>query len=146
MRLLRIHLLLLIVIALSTGCASTQEEAAPGEVGRIVATDSGQYRDISADELKAIMDSEESFLVDTHVPNEGLMPQIDARIPYNEILQQLDKLPPDKGAKIVLTCKSGGMSSAAARDLADIGYTNVYNLEGGFLAWKDKGYPFTPEP
>jgi rhodanese-related sulfurtransferase len=93
-----------------------------------------------------MMDNKDFFLVDVHVPNEGLMPQIDARIPYDEIAEQLDRLPGDKGAKIVLTCKSGGMSSAAATTLADLGYTNVYNLAGGFLAWKDQGYPFTPEP
>ncbi|MGA7732376.1 MAG: rhodanese-like domain-containing protein [Chloroflexia bacterium] len=141
---------MLIIIALGTACGSTQDnagQAAPGGApGQVIKTEKGQYTDISADELMSMMDNKDFYLVDVHVPNEGLMPQLDARIPYNEIAGQLDKLPSDKAARIVLTCKSGGMSSEAATTLADLGYTNVYNLAGGFLAWKDKGYPLTPEP
>jgi rhodanese-related sulfurtransferase len=146
-------LFLLIIVALLAACGSTQESAghdaaggAQSQAGSVVTTNNGQYTDISADELMSMMDNKDFFLVDVHVPNEGLMPQLDARIPYNEIAGQLDKLPSDKAARIVLTCKSGGMSSEAATTLADLGYTNVYNLAGGFLAWKDKGYPLTPEP
>ena len=141
--------LLLIIATLPAACGSTQESAkqdAQVQVGQVVKTDNGQYTDISADELKAMMDRKDFFLVDVHIPHQGLMPQLDARIPYDTIGEHLDKLPSDKSAKIVLTCMSGGMSTVAATNLADLGYTNVYNLAGGFLAWKDKGYPFTPEP
>ena len=145
--------LLFAIIALGAGCDSTQEKSghdatgsAQSQAGSVVTTKNGQYTDISADELMSMMDNKDFYLVDVHVPNEGLMPQLDARIPYNEIAEQLDRLPSDKAARIVLTCKSGGMSSEAATTLADLGYTNVYNLAGGFLAWKDKGYPLTPEP
>jgi rhodanese-related sulfurtransferase len=80
------------------------------------------------------------------VPNEGKMPELDARIPFDRITQELEQLPQDKTAKIVLTCRSGRMSSEAATDLVEAGYTNVYNLSGGFNAWQSEGYPFTPEP
>ncbi len=32
------------------------------------------------------------------------------------------------------------MSQSAVRDLVEMGYTNVYHLTGGMLAWKDAGY------
>lgn len=115
-------------------------------VGKVITTGKGQYRDITADELKVMMEHKDFFHVDVHIPNEGQMPQLDARIPYDKITEQLDKLPTDKASKIVLTCKSGGMSTDAAKKLADLGYTNVYNLSGGFMAWKAKGYEFTSEP
>ena len=124
----------------TTATATTQP------VGKVVKTEKGEYRDITPDELKVMMDNKDFVHVDVHVPNEGKLPQIDARIPYDQITNQLDKLPADKSAKIVLTCKSGGMSAEAAGKLADLGYTNVYNLAGGFVAWKAQGYEFTPEP
>jgi rhodanese-related sulfurtransferase len=33
------------------------------------------------------------------------------------------------------------MSRIAAEEWAAAGYTDLYNLEGGFVAWEDAGYP-----
>lgn len=41
----------------------------------------------------------------------------------------------DKGAAILVYCKSGGRSALAAATLQDMGYSNIYSLEGGFDAW-----------
>jgi rhodanese-related sulfurtransferase len=145
--------LLLVLLAqavLLSACGEAAQPAAPsgaaGQVGAVVETGNGRYRDITPAELKAMMDSEDFFHVDVHVPNEGMMPDLDARIPFDQITQELEQLPQDKSAKIVLTCRSGRMSSEAAADLVEAGYTNVYNLSGGFNAWRGEGYPFTPEP
>ncbi|HEX8229050.1 MAG TPA: rhodanese-like domain-containing protein [Chloroflexia bacterium] len=134
------------LILLLAACGTATETQAP-VTGDVVKTESGnQYRDVTAGELKAMMDKKDFFLVDVHVPNEGKLPQLDARIPYNQIADNLDKLPAEKSAKIVLTCEGGGMSTAAAQTLADLGYSNVHNLKGGFVSWRDKGYELTPEP
>jgi rhodanese-related sulfurtransferase len=124
------------------GSPPTAEAARPGTV---VKTEKGQYRDITPAELKTMMDHKDFFQVDVHVPHEGRMPNLDARIPYDQIAQHLDELPADKSAKIVLTCRSSHMSGIASHTLADLGYTNVYNMVGGFNAWRDAGYPFSPE-
>jgi rhodanese-related sulfurtransferase len=137
--------LFLLVSACSTSNTGSTGGTTP-QVGKVVKTEKGQYVDLTAEELKGMMDNKDFFHVDVHIPHEGKMPQLDARIPYDEITQQLDKLPGDKAARIVLTCKSGGMSTDAATKLADLGYSNVYNLTGVFTAWKAAGYEFTPEP
>lgn len=41
----------------------------------------------------------------------------------------------DRGAAILVYCKSGGRSALAAATLQDMGYANTYSLEGGFDAW-----------
>jgi rhodanese-related sulfurtransferase len=33
------------------------------------------------------------------------------------------------------------MSGKAARELVSLGYTDVWNLDGGMIAWKQAGYP-----
>ena len=55
-------------------------------------------------------------------------------------MQLLNKYPSDKSAKIVLYCQSGRMSAIAAQELVKAGYTNVWNLDGGMVAWERDGY------
>ena len=38
------------------------------------------------------------------------------------------------------------MSRDAAETLAELGFTNLKNLDGGFNAWRDAGFPFEIEP
>ena len=40
-----------------------------------------------------------------------------------------------KDAVIILYCASGMRSMEAAKTLVDLGYTNVYNLDGGLINW-----------
>ena len=54
-------------------------------------------------------------------------------------------LPADKDAKIVVYCRSDRMSRIAAEVWAEAGYTNLYNLAGGFVAWEEAGYPLLQE-
>ncbi|MBL4852328.1 MAG: rhodanese-like domain-containing protein [Gammaproteobacteria bacterium] len=45
----------------------------------------------------------------------------------------------DKSAVYLLHCKSGGRSSKALKVMEDLGFENVYHLDGGFDAWKEAG-------
>ena len=103
------------------------------------------YTDISVSELQGMIASEEIVLVNVHIPFEGDLPNTDTSIAFNEISSHLDQLPADKDAKIVLYCRSGSMSTTAAKELVELGYTHVYNLQGGFNAWKAAGLPMEGE-
>jgi rhodanese-related sulfurtransferase len=98
---------------------------------------------ISVADLQALRESGEDFLfVNVHIPLEGNIPGTDFTVPYNEIENNLSLFPADKDAKIVLYCRSDSMGNEAAQKLADNGYTDVYNLEDGYIAWKAYGLPF----
>ncbi len=101
----------------------------------------GSYTDVSVEGLALLMEEQEFPLINVHIPYEGEIEGTDAFIPFNEIEQNLDQLPDDKEARIVLYCRSGSMSAQAARTLAALGYTDVWNLDGGMIAWENSGRP-----
>lgn len=128
-----------IVILLLTACASTTTSQPAADVGgRQVMVDGGSYTDVSVGELQTMLDNKDFTFINVHVPFEGDIPGTDLSIPYDQIEQNLDKLP-DKNAKIVLYCRSDRMSNIAARTLVDLGYTNIYNLDGGMVDWEGAG-------
>jgi sulfur-carrier protein adenylyltransferase/sulfurtransferase len=50
---------------------------------------------------------------------------------------------PDKDAEIVVYCAGGVRSAFAAKTLAELGYSNVSSMAGGFTRWRDLGFDFT---
>lgn len=122
-------LVIIVGIGVSTLILNSNKEA-----------DTGTYTTISPDELSKMLQNKDFLLVNVHIPYQGEIPGTDLFIPYNKIDENLDKLP-DKRAKIVVYCMSGRMSAIAASRLAELGYTNIMDLEGGMIAWKQQGYP-----
>jgi rhodanese-related sulfurtransferase len=112
--------------------------SAPASTPVVVA--SGTFQQITPETLAGMLANKDFFFVNTHIPYEGEIAQTDAFIAYNEIEHRLNELPTDKGAMIVLYCRSGRMSAIAAEDLVDAGYTNVWDLAGGFTDWTAAGF------
>jgi phage shock protein E len=127
----------------SGGSESAAPDASTGSVnmGEQVSVSGGSYTRVSPTELQAMLNNKDFTFVNTHIPFEGNIPNTDLSIPYNEIDQNLDRLPADKDAKIVLYCRSGVMSTTAAETLVKLGYTNVWDLAGGMIAWEETGLP-----
>jgi rhodanese-related sulfurtransferase len=99
------------------------------------------FTDITVADLSTMLESKDFLFVNTHIPYEGEIAGTDAFVPYNELELYADQLPADKGSKIVLYCRSGRMSEIAATALAEQGYSNVYELDGGMIAWEEAGLP-----
>jgi rhodanese-related sulfurtransferase len=87
----------------------------------------------------------EATVINVHVPYEGEIEGTDHLIPFDKITGD-QRLPADKRSEIVLYCRSGRMSVTAAKALAAAGYTNLYDLEGGMLAWEAAGKPLLHRP
>ncbi len=100
----------------------------------------GSYKNISAPELQTMLKNKDFVFINVHIPFAGNIAGTDLSIPYDQIEQNLSQLPGEKNAKIVLYCRSGRMSAIAAETLVKLGYTNLWNLNGGMEAWEQAGY------
>ena len=96
------------------------------------------YRIVSVNELQTMLETKDFVMVNVYTPWEKDIPQTDLRIGYDVLEQNFDKLP-DKDAKILVYCLSGGMSKKAVATLVTNGYTNIWMLEGGLTSWEAAG-------
>lgn len=92
-------------------------------------------KEISVQELKQKLDNKEDFqLIDVREDFEYEMSNLGGTlIPLGGILIESNKL--DKTKPVVVMCRSGKRSAAAIMQLEQQGFTNLYNLKGGILAW-----------
>lgn len=98
---------------------------------------SAQVRNLSITEVPEELWNE-AVLVDVRTPGEyeeGYIPGamlID--ISSDDFVDRISKIAKD--CKVLLYCRSGRRSADASAILDSLGYTQVYNLEGGYERWK----------
>lgn len=139
---LRLAAIILAMLAL-TGCAGSAAAEMPvmpaDTTGETYVPRRGDavYVSITAEAAKALMDSEENYMVlDVRTPEEYKEGHIAGAvlIPYDEIKDRADEVLPDKDMLILVYCRSGRRSKIAAQALAELGYTNVKEF-GGIIDW-----------
>lgn len=83
------------------------------------------------------------FFVDVRTPEEWAAGHAEGAtlIPLQEFTSRAPNELSDKNAKIYLICRSGNRSGQAAQILLDMGYTHVYNIDGGTTAWQQANLP-----
>jgi rhodanese-related sulfurtransferase len=96
-------------------------------------------KSVTVQELKQMIDNKEDFqLIDVREPFETEICSIGAElIPLNEIPNHVSQISRDK--KVIVHCRSGARSANAIGFLEQQhGFTNLYNLTGGILAWANE--------
>ena len=93
-------------------------------------------KEISVEELKGMMDNNETFqLIGVREPFEYEVSHLNGvNIPLAGILIESEKIVKDQ--PVIIHCRSGKRSAQAILMLEQQGYTNLANLKGGILAWK----------
>ena len=64
-----------------------------------------------------------------HIPNCIL-------IPLDNLNNEVENKIENKESEIIVYCRSGRRSKLACQKLVNLGYRNLYNLEGGIKNWK----------
>jgi rhodanese-related sulfurtransferase len=117
---------LLLAVMLLTACGQNKEK----EQGAV-------YVNITAEEAKRIMDSEEGYIIlDVRTQEEydqGHIPGA-TQISHEEIKEKAEKVLTDKDQLILVYCRSGRRSKIAAEVLVELGYTNIKEF-GGIIDW-----------
>ena len=137
----RIVLLILIGVAVLSGCQAAESSPVAQVTGKQVKVRDGVYIDVTPAELDTMLKNKDFTLINVHTPFEGKIAHTDLLVPYDQISEKVSQLPQDKNAKILLYCRSGHMSDIAAKSLIRLGYTNIWNLDGGMSAWENAGLP-----
>ena len=117
---------LLLAVLLLTACGQDKEN----DQGAI-------YVNITAEEAKQIMDSEEGYIIlDVRTQeeyDEGHIPGAIV-ISHEEIAEKAEEVLTDKDQLILVYCRSGRRSKIAAEALVELGYTNIKEF-GGIIDW-----------
>ena len=117
---------LLLAVMMLTACGQDKEN----DQGAV-------YMNITAEEAKQIMDSEEGYIIlDVRTQeeyDEGHIPGAIV-ISHEEITEKAEDVLTDKEQLILVYCHSGRRSKIAAEALVELGYTNIKEF-GGIIDW-----------
>ena len=117
---------LLLAVMMLTACGQDKEN------------DQGAaYVNITAEEAKQIMDSEEGYIIlDVRTQEEYDQGHIPGAIviSHEEIAEKAEEVLTDKDQLILVYCRSGRRSKIAAEALVELGYTNIKEF-GGIIDW-----------
>ena len=131
--------LLIISLTLFSSCSGNKNtETATTNTTETTVNNSLGYEQISGEEAKRLMDTEEDFIIiDARTEEEFNQGHIENAIliPEYEISERAEKELPDKEQMILVYCRSGRRSKFASQALADLGYTNVKEF-GGIIDWE----------
>ena len=100
-------------------------------------------KDVGTLEATQLVNAGNAVLLDVRETKEyegGRLPKA-VHIPLSQLAGRAPDLAKLAGRPVVVYCDRGNRSRMAGGQLAKQGFTDVYNLNGGFRAWKAAGLP-----
>ena len=119
-------IIILLAVMILTACGQNKEKE-----------QEAVYVNITAEEAKALMDTEEGYVIldvrtqeeyeEGHIPGAILIPDFEIEAKAEDVLT-------DKDQMILVYCRSGRRSKLAAQSLVELGYTDIREF-GGIIDW-----------
>ena len=129
----RIVFLFLAMFLLLTGCGTAETEKADTKTN----TSANTYTQISQDEAKEMMDTQEVIILDVREQDEFDEGHIRGAVllPVGSITEETAAaVIPELDSVVLVYCRSGNRSKTASEALVALGYTNIYEF-GGIKTW-----------
>ena len=102
------------------------------------------YQSIDIVELKEVINYQDIIILDVrtaHETSKGYIPDATFIDYYDDkFVEKINLI--DRKKSIYVYCKIGGRSKKVAENLHGMGFSEVYNLEGGFIKWKNSNLPY----
>jgi phage shock protein E len=91
----------------------------------------------------AINSGQNIIILDVRTPHEYSKEKIGGSInlPVDQIEEKVENFIKDKKSKIYVYCLSGSRSVFAVNAMVKLGYTDVFNVKSGLLAWRVNKLP-----
>ncbi len=93
------------------------------------------FQNLSIEQLKVMLDEQEVILLDTRDEASYQAGHIEGAMRLDERNITAFVNETEKASAVVVVCYHGHSSRDAANYLVDQGFSNVYNLDGGYTAW-----------
>lgn len=138
----KFFLMLMVAASLALGAC---QSISNNRVGEEISIEGGSYQVVSVQELEGMLKNKDFTMINVHTPWQGDIPQTDSRLAYDQISENQDQLPAEKDAKILVYCQTSGMAKKAVESLVNLGYTNIWMLDGGTTAWEEAGLTLEKE-
>jgi adenylyltransferase/sulfurtransferase len=104
-----------------------------------------EIKEIDVHQLARQLENNEVTLIDIRELDEWAQGRVEGslHIPRGFLELQIENHLANRNQPIAVMCAGGVRSLLGARDLAEMGYTKVVSVAGGFNAWKNGGYSFS---
>jgi len=106
-----------------------------------------EIKEITVEDARRMLEKPGTVVIDVREGEEwrqGHLPQA-LGIPRGFLELRIEEKVSDRKTPLIMQCASGTRSLLAARTLREMGYENLYNLQGGFNAWKQAGLPWVAD-
>ena len=102
---------------------------------------------LDVDSAHAQLNLGQSFVVDVRPPEQFAEAHLPGAVnmPLTEIQENHQGLPENFDAPILSVCQRGNASLSGLLFLKSLGYRNVRSIDGGTLAWREKGFATVTE-
>lgn len=107
----------------------------------VAKADMGETESISPKEASAMYADKKAVIVDVREDSEWNEQHIPGaiHIPLAQLNERLSELKQYKDSPVITQCKSGRRSAKALDELKSAGFSKVYNMDGGIMAWNKAG-------
>lgn len=130
------YLILVLGMVIISACSSVKQ---------IEQGDKSQYQVVDTKEFQELIQGKNTIILDVREPDElveeGFI-ENSVNIPLGQLEENLGAIKDLKSDTRILTyCRSGIRSGKAADKLINLGFKNVYSLDGGITKWKEDNLP-----